>query len=515
MENFFRIFLQPYQDADYLLRARARLLLIFHLLFISMIVLIQLSMLFAGWVDFIKTLYITPWLLVAFVISLSFLKRRKYEVSAGILIVASASAVIAGMVREPFLHADLTYTGYVFFIFPILVMCIMFSTVRLMTVVTGLFIAADGAAFYFLKYHVQYPNEKQIIIALNNTIFAMAGILVLGYFITRIFNKNVELTNEEAEKNARHLNFIQEFLSDSSRELVASINNLSDHSKNFSDNTRNQARAIDEVTDTIEKISSGIDNVAGFAENQDESLDDMGTTLLELSRIISDIDASINDSFSSTADISEKAKTGEQSIRLMEQNMAQIRNSSQEMKNIISIINDISDQINLLSLNAAIESARAGEAGRGFAVVADEISKLADRTAGSIRDIETLIVTNEGEIDAGMTVVNESVETMGTIIEGINTVNEKIGRLADFKEKQLITNERVNENAAVLKDRSSEISRAAGEQKAAVQEITRTILSINEIAQVNSQGADDISAENKAVLGMIARFSEYIRDYSG
>ena len=81
----------------------------------------------------------------------------------------------------------------------------------------------------------------------------------------------------------------------------------------------------------------------------------------------------------------------------MNVSITNITESSQQVTDIISIIDDISDKINLLSLNAAIEAARAGEAGRGFAVVADEISKLADQTAASINDIDSLIRKNNNE----------------------------------------------------------------------------------------------------------------------
>ena len=155
MYKIMSSFLKPYRDADYLVRARAQILFVTLLLLVVIVLLVQFSMLFAGWSDFVKTLYITPGLAVSFLVSLYFLKKGKYDIAAGILVIASATAVVGGMLREPFMFPHLAYTAYVYFIFPVMVMCIIFSTIRLMTVVTGLFIAADIITYYIHHYGIK------------------------------------------------------------------------------------------------------------------------------------------------------------------------------------------------------------------------------------------------------------------------------------------------------------------------------------------------------------------------
>jgi methyl-accepting chemotaxis protein len=102
------------------------------------------------------------------------------------------------------------------------------------------------------------------------------------------------------------------------------------------------------------------------------------------------------------------------------------------MSGILKIINEISEQINLLSLNAAIEAARAGDAGRGFAVVADEISQLADRTAQSLKEIASLISINNREIGEGQQGVDDAMNVIGRLVEGIGQINETTRAITGF-----------------------------------------------------------------------------------
>ncbi len=109
----------------------------------------------------------------------------------------------------------------------------------------------------------------------------------------------------------------------------------------------------------------------------------------------------IDESKEQSDKINMDARAGQDSLHNMNSSMQKAGESSHEMQNIVGMISDISDQINLFSLNAAIESARAGDAGKGFAVVSDQISKLAEETANSIGEINTLIKENSSEIEAG------------------------------------------------------------------------------------------------------------------
>lgn len=142
-----------------------------------------------------------------------------------------------------------------------------------------------------------------------------------------------------------------------------------------------------------------MDSIAEGAETQYGSMTRLTAINTELTDIISRMNTLIDETGALMRKITEDARSGDASIRNMNGSMEKIFKSSDDIGGIMIMISDISEKINLLFLSTRqSKAARAGDAGRGFAVVADEISKLADQTASSIKEIESIIRVNKEEI---------------------------------------------------------------------------------------------------------------------
>lgn len=369
------------------------------------------------------------------------------------------------------------------------------------TEVMMLGMTAFGILIVAFIMHIIITNKLSVLSKYKNFIDNISRGNITGHLEVTSIDELGDITLK-LNSFARKLRKVIKQTQDISNDLASSSTEMNQASTSFSDNAQSQAASAEEITATVEQLSAGIENIARGSSEQSSRLSSLLGMMKELSSSIEEMEKELGNAMSTTAGISDMAISGGESLSHMSESMTRIMSSSNEVSNVIGIINGISTQINLLSLNAAIEAARAGEAGRGFAVVADEISKLADQTAQSIKDIDSLIRGNNEEIESGITNAQDTVHLITTIIDGVSTINGMMELLSSAMKKQLTINSNVFRETDYAMNRSEEIKNATDEHKTATNEIVRSISSINELTQANASGSEEMSANSESVSNL-------------
>lgn len=316
-------------------------------------------------------------------------------------------------------------------------------------------------------------------------------------------------TGDELEHMAKsldgmrvHLSGVISDISKVSMSLSSSSEQLSASSENSAGTAQSGAASTEEMTATIEEVYGGMENIDTSASHQLDCIETLRGRLAVLSEVANETSVKLRKTGENTSNINVQAETGGKLLDSMIQTMQQISSGSQEMLNITTIINDISDKINLLSLNASIEAARAGEAGRGFAVVAEEISKLADQTASSIKNIDTLIRDNNAEITSGLGKVKETVTAITNIVDGVESISSMMNSLFETIRKLEDSRLAVEQDASGVIQNADEIKTATGEQKLAMSEMVKSVSNLTDVTQGVASGAEELSSSSEEIATM-------------
>ncbi len=268
------------------------------------------------------------------------------------------------------------------------------------------------------------------------------------------FKQLIDSTKQLKDGMVETMKFIEE----SSVQVTAGSHNLAETSTSLAEGATEQAGAVEELQAMITTIAEASEKAAASAEeayHQSQKYADMADK--------------------SSAD-----------MREMVEAMARINETSQKIGNIISEIEDIAAQTNLLSLNASIEAARAGEAGRGFSVVADQIRQLAEQSSKSAVDTRSLIEGAMLEIENGNKVADRAVASIEAVVEGVREVADSSKELSVASMNQ----------AATMK-----------EAEAGVNQISDVIQTNAAVAEESSATSQELSTQAASLDALIAKFT--------
>jgi len=290
-------------------------------------------------------------------------------------------------------------------------------------------------------------------------------------------------------------------------EVAGFLSNMTQATTSLNENMQGPAASSEEITASIEEISAGVDNVVGNSKRQNESIADLVEQMKNMGGIIREVDVMVTETRGLSERLTGEAMAGNTSMEGMTDTLRKIIESSREVTGIIEIINDISEKINLLSLNAAIEAARAGDYGRGFAIVADEISKLADQTASSVKEISSYIDINNREISAGLSTISASIDMIKKITEGVSSISGKMSAVFTHTSRQIEIDRNLERVALTVKDLSDQTMSATEEQKIAFMESVRAISNISELNQNNAEASRALELKSRDLGAMVGSLS--------
>ena len=286
------------------------------------------------------------------------------------------------------------------------------------------------------------------------------------------------------------------FAIDQLRDLVSRINETSQEIAQYTANTQgitNQlAEASEHQAQEIAGASAAINEMALSIDQVSLNAEESATVAERSVQIASNGAEVVNRSIDGMDIIREQIQETSKRIK-------RLGESSQEIGNIVALINDIADQTNILALNAAIQASMAGEAGRGFAVVADEVQRLAERSASATKQIETLVKTIQTD-------TNEAVismeQTTSEVVRGAN-LSKDAGVALD--EIQTVSN-----NLAKL---IANISDAAKLQSASASHIATTMNVVQEITSQTTGATFDTARSVSELAGMAESLRESVTDF--
>ncbi len=287
--------------------------------------------------------------------------------------------------------------------------------------------------------------------------------------------------------------------------------------ESFNDMAEQISEVVKNVKDVTLQVISTSQEVSRSTENLAETSEMQAVQVSDAIRAINEISASIQqvaENAARSAKVSEQstlhAKEGAEAVRITNRAMESIREhaqetaraikrlgeSSQEVGNIVQLINDIADRTSILALNASIQAAMAGDAGRGFAVVAEEVQRLAERSTNATKQIDTLIKNIQGEINEVGASMEESIQR---VVEG--------SKLADGARIKLQEIETVSTQ---LGDLIKSISMASRQQAKASEEIAKTMEDVGEISAQTSAASRQTAVSMKSLAQMSSQLNESV-----
>lgn len=338
----------------------------------------------------------------------------------------------------------------------------------------------------------------------------MRPLVKVSTIIEDVANGNIEADFSVVKESNDEIGLIIEKM----KELTQSLGNIVGKIRNSSDTmSANSYELNDTSSQTLaanNEISKAVEDVAEGSTGMAASISKINENLLEMSNETKDINASVDEIKNQTVAVQDSSKIMNDKIKSMQDSshkmdegisaiskrIETVNTTVDKVSNIVSVIEEISSETNLLSLNASIEAARAGDAGKGFAVVAQEIRVLSDNTNTELENIKQIISSLVEEcrycVQASGTIVEDNAkqkEEIKAVLDEFGSLDEQIQKTAEKADEieELVTamielNDDITKSSNSLTDVSAANAAATEEMNANIEELNAMMHGVSEMA---------------------------------
>lgn len=342
-------------------------------------------------------------------------------------------------------------------------------------------------------------------------------------------SKRIDVTmTDDLGMMTGNTNALMDKLSMLLKELKKQSDNLTFSADKLSQNADNSSEALSHMTGALEKISSegdsqqemiinvneavgnlkkGSEALEQFVIEQSSAMQQNSVSITEMAENINSVASMTTKAGQLSDTLASTSENGAKVLKMAKKAIEEIQNSSREVQKIVGVIQEISSQTNLLSMNASIEASHAGEAGKGFAVVAEEIRKLANSSSKSAEDIKGRIEEMVGKIDAGTTSIKEADISFTKINRYVDENQKLMSTISQAMDEQknnanenmLITN-RVRDALVKTNDLAKE---QTGYSESVADTMNKLVSSSDNVKQAILEGVDASENLKKAVSEVV------------